>query len=297
MLTFRQIRFFLAAAEHGKISTAARELGLSQSSLTVGIRNLEETLGVSLFERRAGGVVLTNDGQNFLGYARNIEASVADAETSMQRGEARLAGRIRLGLTYTGAGYFMVPILSRFRRAYPKIEVELVELGRERLEQAVLDGAVDIALMIVSNLSRPEALRYHVLSRSERVLWLSSAHPLMAAPEVSMSMLADEPLVQFVADESDRVAEGYWAAAGVRPNVVFRTTSLEAVRGMVATGAAVTVLAHIVFRPWSLDGGRVEFRQLKDRVPTLDLGLVWRPDRQFGEVEQRFYDYVRSAAR
>jgi DNA-binding transcriptional LysR family regulator len=69
---------------------------------------------------------------------------------------------------------------------------------------------------------------------------------------------------------------------------------MEAVRGMVATGAAVTILANLVYRPWSLDGGRVELRTLRDTIPSLDLGIAWSVDRKLSEAETKFLDYFES---
>lgn len=108
MLTFRQVRYFVAVAETRKISAAAVELGISQSAITVAIKELEASLGVTLIQRRVGGVSLTQDGQNFLLHAKNIEANVADAIHSMKTKEVAVHGSFRLGVTYTPLGYFLL---------------------------------------------------------------------------------------------------------------------------------------------------------------------------------------------
>jgi DNA-binding transcriptional LysR family regulator len=71
---------------------------------------------------------------------------------------------------------------------------------------------------------------------------------------------------------------------------------MEAVRGMVATGAAVTVLASLVYRPWSLDGGRVELRPLGDSLPTLDLGIAWSTEKSLSEGERKFVNYLKAGS-
>ena len=73
-----------------------------------------------------------------------------------------------------------------------------------------------------------------------------------------------------------------------------RRAALE--RGIVATGAAVTVLAHLVYRPWSLDGGRVESRPLADPLPTLDLGIAWSTRKTLSDAERKFIDYLKADA-
>jgi len=291
MLTLKQVRYFVAAAETEKVSAAASSLGISQSAVTVAIKELEAQLGVSLIRRRVGGIELTQDGHKFLLHARNIEANIVDAMNSMTNKEAQTTGSIRLGVTYTGVGYYLLPKLARFRRAYPNVLFSLIEMDRSGLEKALHDGGIDLALVIVSNLSRGHGLRYRMLMRSPRTLWLSSGHRLNRLSRISLQDLRDETYVQFASDEAPVAARRYLK---VTPKVILSTSSMEAVRGIVATGEAVTVLAHLVYRPWSLDGGRVESRPLSDRLPSLDLGLAWNPGKTLSEAERKFSAYLQN---
>lgn len=294
MLTLKQIRYFVAAAETEKVSAAATSLGISQSAVTVAIKELEAQLGVSLIRRRVGGIELTQDGQKFLHHARNIEVNIADAMNSMTNKEAQTTGKIRLGVTYTGVGYFLLPNLARFRRAYPNVAFSLVEMDRAGLEQALHAKSIDLALIIVSNLSRKHGLRYRLLMRSPRTLWLSSGHRLNRLPRIFLQDLRDEPYVQFASDEAPVATVRYLK---VKPKVILSTSSMEAVRGIVATGEAVTILAHLVYRPWSLDGSRVESRPLADKLPSLDLGIAWKSGKVLSEAERKFIDYLQSEGR
>lgn len=293
-ISLKQIRYFVATAETQKVSAAAVELGISQSAVTVAIKELESSLGIALISRRVGGISLTQDGLKFLNHAKNIEANLADAIRSMKSKEEETSGRFRLGVTYTGVGYFLLPILARFKKSYPKVEIQLIEMSRAQLERSVYSGEVDLALIIVSNLSEPRRLKYKVLMQSPRVLWLSSQHRLNSLAEISLRDIKSEPFVQFVSDEADVSARKYLASKGFKPKSVLRTTSMEAVRGMVATGAAVTILASLVYRPWSLDSGRVELRPLRDSVPSLDLGIAWNLTKRLSNAEAKFLQYFES---
>lgn len=294
MISLKQIRYFVATAEAGKVSAAAIELGISQSAVTVAIKELEAYLGISLISRRVGGIRLTQDGLKFLNHAKNIEANIADAIHTMKNKEAETTGRFRLGVTYTGVGYFLLPILARFRRSYPEVDVELIEMSRVQLERALRNKEVDLALIIVSNLSDRRSFKHKIVMKSPRLLWLSSQHRLNSLHEITLQDLEFEPYVQFISDEADASARKYLAETGFKPNTILRTTSMEAVRGMVATGAAVTILAGLVYRPWSLDGARVELRPLGDSVPTLDLGIAWKRERRLSDAETKFLSYLDS---
>ena len=93
-------------------------------------------------------------------------------------------------------------------------------------------------------------------------------------------------------DEAENTALRYWRSTRYRPNVVFRTSSVEAVRSMVATGAGVAILSDMVYRPWSLEGGRIEVRTVEDPVPTMDVGLAWRRHAKLDPGAQAFHAHM-----
>lgn len=274
-LTLKQLRYFMAAAETGQISHAAMELNISQSAITTAIQGLEAQLGVRLLDRSALGVAPTIEGARFLNHARNITAAVDDAER-LPLGEGRqVTGRLRLGTTYTVAGYFMSRHYARFRRAYPDIQVEMVELPRLSVEEGLATGSIDMAVMLVSNLANSAGLEHETLLRSNRRLWLSTDHPLLSADRITLADVGAQPYVMLTVDEAKDTASRYWAKVGLTPKVIFTTSSVEAVRSMVANGMGVTILSDMVYRPWSLEGQRIELRSVAEPIPSMDVGLAW----------------------
>ena len=290
MPTLKQIKYFRAVAETGKVSDAARHLNISQSAVTLAIKDLEGELGTPLLERRQNGMALTVSGQRFLGHARGIETAVADAVRSVKDDRQTVQGTLRLAVSYTVSGYLLFPILARFRRMYPSVEVILTEAARASVEERVAAHAADLGILLTSNLADPTAVTTRLILKSPRQLWLPEGHRLAARADVTLSDVAALPYVYLVADEADQSTRRYWNGAGFSPNVVFRTESLEAVRSMVATGAAVTVLSDLVYRPWSLDGGRVERRSISPEPPPMEVGVIWRSDHDITTVEDRFIE-------
>lgn len=274
-LTLKQLRYFLAAAETGQISLAAMELNISQSAITTAIQGLEAQLGVRLLDRSPQGVVPTIEGARFLNHARNITAAVEDAERLPLGEGRRLTGRLRLGTTYTVAGYYMSRHYARFRRAYPDIAVEMVEWPRMAVEEGLATGSLDMAVMLVSNLTNRAGLEQETLMRSRRRLWLATDHPLLSADRITLADVAAQPYVILTVDEAKDTAGRYWARAGLEPQVTFATSSVEAVRSMVASGMGVTILSDMVYRPWSLEGQRIELRSVVEEIPSMDVGLAW----------------------
>lgn len=290
-LSLRQVRYFVAAAETGQVSQAAVDLNVSQSAVTAAIKGLESLLETRLFERHSNGVSLTYEGHQFLQHARNIVAAVNEATRAPYSSRANVAGRLRVGVTYTVAGYFLPAHQNRFQRNFPHVRLELEEAPRKAIEQAIVAGDLDMGVILTSNLENRAAIDSETLIRSRRRLWLPAEHRLLKAGPVSLRDVAAEPYVMLTVDEASQTAQRYWDQTPWQPRVIFRTSSVEAVRSMVATGMGVTVLSDMVYRPWSLEGQRIETRNLVDDVPTMDVGLAWKRDAVLSPAAQALHEF------
>lgn len=275
--TIRQLQYFVAVAEQGSVSRAAQHLSISQSSVTEAIKELESDLGVSLFERHPRGLSITHRGHQFLRHATKILADVSDARRAFLSGrQEETGGRLHLGVTSLVAGYVLSDLLSRYRRAHPAVEVSAIEDDGDYLEHLLVGGKLDIAVMVTSNLRDRMALQSEILEISAYRLWLPLGHPLATAEIIGLADVAALPLIMLTVDEIEENTGKLLAALGTRPHVAFRTRSVEAVRSLVATGAGVALLPDLVYRPWSLEGDRIESRDISGALPVVQVGMVWR---------------------
>jgi DNA-binding transcriptional LysR family regulator len=290
-ISLRQIRYFIAATESGSVTRAALELGISQSALTGSVKALERDLGARLFTRHGKGVRTTFEGAQFLQHARSVMAAVLDATQSVRQAPTGLKGKFTLAATYTVAGYFLAAPLTRFRRLFPAIQVQLREMHRLEIERRLVDGSVDLGMILISNLANKAHIDTDLMIQSRRRLWLSSNHPLLGARRVSLRDVAPEPYIMLRIDEADDTALKYWKRHKLRPKIVFRTSSVEAVRSMVANGQGVAILSDMVYRPWSLEGGRIEARSLNQAIPSMDVGLAWKRGAEINRAAQAFRDF------
>lgn len=275
-ITLRQLRYFIAVADARSVSGGSNAVGISQSAVTDAIRTLELETGCTLFQRHAKGVTLTREGSQFLRNARSIVDAVDNLAVGIAEGEGQTGGRIRIGATPLVTAYFFADLLSHFRRQYPRIEISLVEDKRGYIEHMLVGGELDLALLIVSNLEQPAAIDYEVLLRSECRAWLASSHPLANVDGLSLSQLENDPVITLSQHELDGLIEGIWSSFDHPPHVAFRTSSLEGVRSLVGTGAGITLMPDLVYRPWSLDGDRILSKRTRESLPTVDIGICWR---------------------
>jgi DNA-binding transcriptional LysR family regulator len=274
--TLRQLQFFVAASEAESVSGAARALSISQSSVTEAIRALEDDLGVPLFDRQARGLLITHKGSAFLRHARQILADVATARTAFRDETETTTGRLSLGVTSLVAGYVLSDILSRFRRAFPQVDLNVIEDNGEYLQHLLIGGELDVAVLLTSSVKDRMALHVESLLVSPYRLWLPLGHPLAQQTAIALDELAGQPLIQLMVDEIEESTRRLMGALAVKPEIAFRTRSVEAVRSLVATGAGLAILPSLVYRPWSLEGDRIEIRDVSGDLPSVQVGLAWR---------------------
>ncbi|RYI24849.1 MAG: LysR family transcriptional regulator, partial [Acetobacteraceae bacterium] len=274
--TLRQLQFYVAAAEAGSVSGAARALSISQSSVTEAIRGLEDDLGVTLFDRQARGILLTQKGSAFLRHARQILEAVATARSAFVEEAEAASGRLSLGVTSLVAGYVLSDILARYRRAFPQVELNVIEDNGDYLQHLLIGGELDVAVLLTSSVKDRLALNVETLVVSPYRLWLPLGHALAQQETITLEELAGQPLIQLMVDEIEESTRRLTAALPVKPQITFRTRSVEAVRSLVATGAGLAILPSLVYRPWSLEGDRIEIRDVSGDLPTVQVGLAWR---------------------
>lgn len=291
----RQLRYFVAAAELGQFSQAALTVHVSQSAITAAVSQLEDMLGVRLFERLPHGVSLTAEGHKFYQHARHILDTLQDAVAQPLFQRDSMAGTVRVGASYTVLGYFLPTLLARFKRSYPQVEIDLIDMDRPGIEQGIASGALDLGLTILSNVDAAQPFERHVLMRSRRQLWAASDHPLMALESVTLADIAGHAYLVATVDEGEQSAMKYWRAAGLEPRIAFRTSSVEALRGLVAHGFGVTILSDMIYRPWSLEGKRIEARPVAGTIPSMELGLIWQGKRAMPEAARAFQQFLISA--
>lgn len=273
-MNFKHLKYFVATADTGQVSRAAKLLSISQSAVTGSVRELETILGTALFVRRAQGMQLTDAGREFLHSARDILEKLDGAQQLLQR-NTDVQGAITLAATYTVIGYFLPYHLGRLAQLYPGIDIRIVELNRQAIEQQLLASQIDMAMALTSNINN-DGIETQTLLKSQRRLWVPSGHPFCKAAKVSLEQIAQEPYIMLTVDEAAHSSMKYWNAHNSSPDIKLRTSSVEAVRSLVANGQGVTILSDMVYRPWSLEGRRIETVPTDVEIPTMDVGLAVR---------------------
>jgi DNA-binding transcriptional LysR family regulator len=270
---FRGLRYFVAVAEELHFTRAAERLYIAQPALSEQIRRLEGELGVSLFRRTTRKVELTAAGEQFLSRARRILAEADEALAEASRTARGETGRVRVATGAT-AGLAHVPwVLRDFRKARPRVHLDLCQIAWEDLSGGLRDGSVDAAFVWLP--FEHDGLSFAVLHEEPRVVALEEGHPLAAERVLRMEQLVDEP---WPWAETDPVALAFWTGAEYRRNgaKARRGPPISSMEGMlegVRAGLWVATVPRSQAQVSALPG--IAFRPVAD-IPPATLALGWR---------------------
>ncbi len=267
-MEIRILKTFLGVAECGSISRAAERLHTVQSNVTARIKRLESELGVDLFYRRSQGLELTPAGEVLQGYARRVLQLLDEARQVVTDPDGA-AGRLRLGTLETTLAARLPPVLARFRRAYPSIELVLETGSTEELMERVLTYQLEGAF-VAGVCDRPELDQQPVFA--ERLVLASEA------TRESIDSLRDEVLLVFRPGCAYRARAELWLLEeGHLPVRRMEFGSLDAILGCVAAGLGVTLLpAAVVDRPPYC--GLLRLHPIPERYSHLPTRFVYRRD-------------------
>ncbi|MFV5930381.1 LysR family transcriptional regulator [Klebsiella aerogenes] len=292
--TLRQLEFYIALAETLQVSKAASRCHVSQSSMTVALRNLEEALNAQLFLRLPKGIQLTLAGERFLTHARTIISNSHIALEDLHRQPETTAGKVRIGIAQTLSAYLLPEMLSDIENRFPLLEIDYFEATAPDLLIALRQRQVDFCLLLTSNIQRDSDLQVETFIRSLRQLWIAPGHVLLSQAVIRLRDIEKLPFLMLETDQYPIVITDVWQLAGYQPRIHFRSNSFEAVRSLVAQGSGITILSDLVYRPWSLNGQRVVRRTIEDCLTYMDIGVVTHSGWALSTPAQRLRDFLRS---
>jgi DNA-binding transcriptional LysR family regulator len=240
-----QLRAFVAVARARRFTRAARQLGVSQPSLSRRMQQLERELGAKLVVRTPGGVVLTSAGERFLGHAERAIASLDAGRSALDDLAVQPRGAVAVGSQPTIGAYALPEALARFHAEYPDVVLRLREGHAEQIEERLASGELDLGLL---NLPvRRLDLAAQKLWQEDYLLAVPVGHRLAASERpIALADAASEPLVVVDGVASTQTLIAACEERGGRPRIVVEADNLEAVRRMVERGIGVALLPRIM---------------------------------------------------
>ncbi|HEX2771808.1 MAG TPA: LysR family transcriptional regulator [Micromonosporaceae bacterium] len=294
----QQLRYFVAVAETRHFTQAAARVGITQPTLSKQIHSLEEDLGAPLFARIRGNISLTAAGEALLPLATRILADADTARREVQDLIGLRRGRVRLGATPSLCMALVPPVLRRYRDAHPGIDLHVTESGSLDLIRDLLQGDLDLALIILPERGTDADLRAEPILRENLVV--ASVDPLPAASATGRVRIADlreQPLVMFRKGYDLReMTLRACREAGFEPSFAVEGGEMDAVLSFVEAGLGIALVPRIVV------ARRPGIRVAPLEPPGLHrtIAVAWRrdvvPTHAGRELRRSLLEYVHSAA-
>jgi len=291
-MELHQLRYFVAIAEAGSVSRAAKRCHVAQPSLSLQIRKLEDALGVRLFDRLGRGMALTDAGQALLPRARAILSAVHDAAANLGSDVDHGRGRAAIGAIPTMAPYLLPPAIRVLRRELPECQLVIREDLTDNLIENLLDNQIDCAIMSTPPQPGHEHIEHETIGEDELVVLVPVTSSIIAEHRVGLADLRDQPIITLLDMHClGRQIQVFCSTRGLAPKVVCQTAQIQTIIEMVALGLGVSIIPEmaVVGRP----RGKTSWARLRTGRPTRAITAVWRRGRQRAAAATRLVELVR----
>ena len=287
LMELRHLRYFEAVARHSHVTRAAAELHIAQPALSKQISQLEQELGVALFDRVGRNVRLTEAGEALLPHARAAMTQVEAARAEMAERIGLRRGRATIGTPPTVGTQLLPTVLAAFNKRYPGIELRLHEAGVQTLLDLLETGLTDVAVVTLP--VEDEHLTVVPLFTEEMVIAVWKDHPLANRTAVKIGDLKDEPWV--LSPENYELREATLnacQAAGFAPRVVLDGGETDTLLRFVVAGIGVALVPRLAVQNTS----DLVALPVSDQKLQRSLGLVWRGDRAASPAARAMREFL-----
>jgi len=280
---------FVAVAENRSFSRAARAMHTTQPTLSRQVARLESELGAQLFERYGRHVECTATGQLLLPLAQAIITRTDEIVSLIREQAGTGASTVRFGAVGNVMAVLLTPILVSFLAAYPRVSIDLIEKDDAQLEEAVISGELDCAVMTPWGSTR--AAHQHLLTE-EILLVVPLDHRLADEPAVALSMLAGESILlpRGTMNAGNVIADAL-RRAGVEPRFSYRANYPELTKALVRRGLGVAPMPKMLASTDTLEGlAAIPFQEPLYR----DLNIIYPRDRPLSAGARALIVHVRA---
>ncbi|MFN3900441.1 MAG: LysR substrate-binding domain-containing protein [Alishewanella aestuarii] len=294
-ITPQQLRAFEASARLLSVTQAARELFVSQPTVSVQLKELAETLGESLFEQSGRQIRLTQAGELLYQTVRELAGCWQRLESELAAIHGLVRGKLKIAAVTT-AEYFVPDLLGPFARAYPGIEIELSVENRDRIVQRLSQGLDDLTVMML-----PPAeldLDSQAFQTNNLIVIAPANHPL-SNKKLRLNELSSERwLMREAGSGTRKVTEQFFAEQQFQPNIMMSLGSNEAIKHAVAAGLGIAVLSDLaVNQPaWSSTTNGLRILEVAGFPIVRQWYLVWRRDTPQSATARGFIAYLQQQA-
>lgn len=291
--SLKQLRYLVTTIECGSIAEASRRLNISNPAISSAIKDLESRFNLQFFVRhKANGLILTPAGSSFFDRAMSLLRDAREFEQQVIGDSEQVSGEIVLACYEPIASWYMPEILASFRDRFPLVKVSLHIVNQNKIVEGLRSGAFDLALTYSAGLRDTHKYTKLLPDLYPRAV-LPADHPLVSRDEITLAMIAAEPLVLLDIWPSNQYFLEQFEAAGLQPNIAYKVPSLELVTAFVGQGLGVSILVTLPDNIQTPSGKQVVSLPLRDALIPSSTVIAWNRDKDLTRLTTEFVDHCK----
>ena len=290
--TLRQLEYFVAVGETGSVTAASQQVNVSAPSISAGVSQLEDELGVKLFLRHhAQGLTPTPAGRELLEQASLVLRQAAAMRDLAGDLSGSVRGPLAIGCLSTFAQIVLPGLRRSFIEHYSEVRIRQIEADQSELFDLLHQGKVDLALTY--DLDLPRDLTFFPILELPPLVALSETHPLAHLQAISVPELAPFPMVLLDLPHSADYFLSFFTAAGLRANITERTRDMAVMRGLVANGFGYSIVNLRPMHDLAPDGKPMRFIPLTGDQRPMKLGILLGSGMDHTQLHKAFLAHAR----
>jgi LysR family transcriptional regulator, transcriptional activator of the cysJI operon len=271
ILNINQLRAFATAARLSSITEAARELMVTTPAVTMQIRRLEQTLGVSLMYRGGNSIQLTEAGKTVFTRSNRIFEDIKEMEAFLGKLTKDTSGILRIGCPQTPAKYIMPRVIAAFKKTYPDVKIVMGQGHSSDVVKGIQNQTYDLGVVHCGGSSRKMKVIPIV---KEDILLVASPHSVhVAAQEISVAQLASIPLI--ISQHGSALREvvlAYLRRFNVTPQIVMESANAELIKGLAAEDQGASFMVKSALKD-ELEKGVLKVISIIEGPPIIEYGI------------------------
>lgn len=286
-MNLNYLKVFFAVANAQSFSKAAKELHVSQPTISVQVKNLEQDLGVKLFQQIGKKIFLTDEGSTLHKYAKQIFHLHDEAEEAIKEYKGLTKGRLVIGASTTPGIYILPKILGQFRKKFPGIDTILEISNSQDIEQKIITNELELALCGGDVIANPN-IQAKTITHDNLVVVVSEEHPLANQKAINLNDILNETFIVREPGSSTRIAlEHRLQQLGRKIKISMQFGSLEAIKQAVAANLGVSILSQFVIDQ-EVCAGQLHVVHIPELEIKRDIKVVFHKDKKLSAPTNAF---------
>lgn len=288
-MNLKQLEYFLAVCKYKNITRAAEHLHISQPSITMSIKSLEDNLGVALIDRSNKKIAITDEGMILKERAINIMAKIEDTEQEIRDWGSQQKRIVRIGVPPMIGSFLFPKIFIELSNSFPNVTLKAFENGSLETRKLLEDGKIDLAFIILESYDQTDSKS---IVKTQVQFCVNKNNSLSMYKKIDLNKIGQEPIIMLKEGfYHNKIVNDRFIEAGIQPNIIYSSNQLDTIKSFVKHSLGSTFLIKEIVQ------NEEEIVSIPLSAPIeVNIGLVWNSHRYLPRIVKELIDFIGKAA-